>query len=410
MVPVTSWAGWGPDWQFVKASGRAGLKNVSLGLPGGAGGKEPTCQRRRRKRCGFNPWVKKIPWKSAWQLTPVFLPGESNGQRSLAGTVHGVTKSQTQQKWLGTCARNAETLRTETHWWRRRRAPPVCSQPNMTRAGAKPNPAGPALSGRVSVRPGHGVLTARTQCQQLTSVVALFSFFFFWYEPFFKVFIQFVTVLSLFFKVSVSRPPEACRITAPRAGIEPTPRALEAKVLIAEPPGKALLRISNHKVKGLIIKDTHLCNLKGEWWSTQVSEVGSLGGRAPAGAPPAHPDALGQAPGPPGQGHGPSQGPRSVSHQRHGPAPPFVGGGRRVGLGPPGGLPRDVSLALFRSGKRGPKTTQSTIWHNSSSVLNQITKKKRLSQLCGPSPHQEPSDPHSLICQAETRWSLPGWL
>ena len=34
---------------------------------------------------GFNPWVGKIPWRRAWQLTPVFLPGESHGQRSLEG-------------------------------------------------------------------------------------------------------------------------------------------------------------------------------------------------------------------------------------------------------------------------------------------------------------------------------------
>ena len=26
---------------------------------------------------GFDPWVKKIPWRRAWQPTPVFLPGES---------------------------------------------------------------------------------------------------------------------------------------------------------------------------------------------------------------------------------------------------------------------------------------------------------------------------------------------
>ena len=32
----------------------------------------------------FNPWVGKIPWRRARQLTPVFLPGEFNGQRSLA--------------------------------------------------------------------------------------------------------------------------------------------------------------------------------------------------------------------------------------------------------------------------------------------------------------------------------------
>ena len=52
---------------------------------GGAIGKEPTCQCRRRKRCGFDPWVGKILWRRAWQPTPVFLPGESHGQRSLAG-------------------------------------------------------------------------------------------------------------------------------------------------------------------------------------------------------------------------------------------------------------------------------------------------------------------------------------
>ena len=34
---------------------------------------------------GFNPWVRKIPWRREWQPTPVFLPGELPGQRSLAG-------------------------------------------------------------------------------------------------------------------------------------------------------------------------------------------------------------------------------------------------------------------------------------------------------------------------------------
>ena len=40
---------------------------------------------RRHKRRGFNPWVGKITWRRKWQPTPVFLPGESHGQRSLAG-------------------------------------------------------------------------------------------------------------------------------------------------------------------------------------------------------------------------------------------------------------------------------------------------------------------------------------
>ena len=52
--------------------------------PDGTSGKEPTCQCRRSDRCGFDPWVGKIPWRRTWPPTPVFLPGESHGQRSLA--------------------------------------------------------------------------------------------------------------------------------------------------------------------------------------------------------------------------------------------------------------------------------------------------------------------------------------
>ena len=54
-----------------------------LDFPGGASGKEPTGQCRRHKRRGFDPWVRKIPWKRAWKPTPVALPGESHGQRSM---------------------------------------------------------------------------------------------------------------------------------------------------------------------------------------------------------------------------------------------------------------------------------------------------------------------------------------
>ena len=44
------------------------------------------------------PWVGKIPWRRKWQPTPVFLPGEPHGQRSLEATVHGVAKSRTRLK------------------------------------------------------------------------------------------------------------------------------------------------------------------------------------------------------------------------------------------------------------------------------------------------------------------------
>ena len=53
-----------------------------LGFPDGASGKEPAYQCRKR---GFDPWVGKIPWRGAWQPTPVFFPGETHGQKSLAG-------------------------------------------------------------------------------------------------------------------------------------------------------------------------------------------------------------------------------------------------------------------------------------------------------------------------------------
>jgi len=45
-------------------------------------GKESACHCRR---CGFNPRARKIPWRRKRQPTLVFLPGESHGQRNLAG-------------------------------------------------------------------------------------------------------------------------------------------------------------------------------------------------------------------------------------------------------------------------------------------------------------------------------------
>ena len=56
-----------------------------VGFPGGDSGKEFACQCRRHRRHGFNPWVRNIPWRKAWQSSPGFLPGESQGQRSLVG-------------------------------------------------------------------------------------------------------------------------------------------------------------------------------------------------------------------------------------------------------------------------------------------------------------------------------------
>ena len=60
--------------------------NTGLGASQvGTSCKESTCQCRRHKRHRLQPWVGKIPWRRAWQPTPVFLPLEFHGQRSLAG-------------------------------------------------------------------------------------------------------------------------------------------------------------------------------------------------------------------------------------------------------------------------------------------------------------------------------------
>ena len=56
-----------------------------LALPRWHSGKESACQCRRRKRHGFDPWVRKIFWRRKWQPTPIFLPGKCHGQRSLVG-------------------------------------------------------------------------------------------------------------------------------------------------------------------------------------------------------------------------------------------------------------------------------------------------------------------------------------
>ena len=55
---------------------------------------------------GFNPWVGKIPWRRAWQPTPVFLPGESHEQRALAGFSPWVCKESDMSE---------ATERTHTH-------------------------------------------------------------------------------------------------------------------------------------------------------------------------------------------------------------------------------------------------------------------------------------------------------
>ena len=75
------------------------------GFPGGSDSKESACD----VRPGFDPWVGKIPWRRKWLLTPVFLPGESHGQRSLASYSPWDSKSRT---WLSDSTITTEALIT----------------------------------------------------------------------------------------------------------------------------------------------------------------------------------------------------------------------------------------------------------------------------------------------------------
>src|SRR5574340_1103377 len=73
------------------------------------------------RRCGFDPWMGKIPWRREWLLTPVFLPGESHGQRSLAGySPWGCKESDTTERLAHT------HILTATYWMPP--APPVTTR------------------------------------------------------------------------------------------------------------------------------------------------------------------------------------------------------------------------------------------------------------------------------------------
>ena len=72
------------------------LLTVNRGFPGGASGENPAVQ-CRRLRDKFDPWVRKIPWRREGQPSPVSLPGESHGQRSLAGFKRSIGLQRSQR-------------------------------------------------------------------------------------------------------------------------------------------------------------------------------------------------------------------------------------------------------------------------------------------------------------------------
>ena len=64
------------------------------------------CLQCRKPR--FSPWVGKIPWTRKWQPTPVFMPGEAHGQRSLVGCSPWGHKESDMTEWL-------TNTQTQTH-------------------------------------------------------------------------------------------------------------------------------------------------------------------------------------------------------------------------------------------------------------------------------------------------------
>ena len=69
---------------FVDSVPLTDISISSWGFPDGASGKELANAGDVRDG-GFDPWVRKIPWRREWQPTPGFYAGEFRGQRSLVG-------------------------------------------------------------------------------------------------------------------------------------------------------------------------------------------------------------------------------------------------------------------------------------------------------------------------------------
>ena len=101
--PFNSTILWGRYYyypHYTQEDGVQGGWRLEQGWEGGASGKEPAGQGRRHERHGFDPWVRKIPWRRKWQPTPVFLSGEFHRQRNLAGCSPWGRKESDTTEWL----------------------------------------------------------------------------------------------------------------------------------------------------------------------------------------------------------------------------------------------------------------------------------------------------------------------
>ena len=86
-----------------------------MGFHGGLDGKESVCNVGEP---GFNPWVRKIPWRRKWQPTPVFSPGKSHGQKSLVGySLQGHKESDTIERLILSLSSLVRKQQQKTGLW-----------------------------------------------------------------------------------------------------------------------------------------------------------------------------------------------------------------------------------------------------------------------------------------------------
>ena len=135
-----------------------GSYKKSGGFPGGTSGKEPIYQCRRCKRCRFNPWVGKMPWRRAQQPTPASLPGESHGQRSQVGySPQGHTESDTTEATKHVHANN-QFLTTANSW------PPPWQKDSDLQVYSH-------LAHQPQIRPSHSQLHALSDTMQSSEAI-----------------------------------------------------------------------------------------------------------------------------------------------------------------------------------------------------------------------------------------------
>ena len=172
------------------------------------------------RRPDFVSWVGKIPWRRKWQPAPVFLPGESHGQRSLTGyTVHGV-------------ARIGHNLATKP--------PPTTTETVETGAfGIKPLPT-QTLTLLLCVSLGKSYNLSNVLICRIRITVVLSQSC---HED--KIF-----CFVLFSWQCLA----ACGILVPQSGIKPAPWQWKHAVLTTGPPGNSRDRFSNFIFSSLFFK------------------------------------------------------------------------------------------------------------------------------------------------------------